>query len=369
MPSNQPFAGITIIELASVLAGPAVGMFFAELGARVIKIENRKTGGDVTRRWKLPTEDPQGEFSAYYASVNYGKEVLLVDLADPEDRAWLDSLLMTADVVLSNFRPAAAQRLGLDFASLHQRFPRLIQGEITGFGDDDPDRPAFDMVLQAEAGFLYMCGEPGRNPVKMPVALIDLMAAHQLKEGLLLALWEREKTGLGSRVHCSLLAAALASLANQATNWLMGATIPQPMGSCHPNIAPYGDIYRCADGKSLVLAIGTEAHFRCLCQVLELEKLILDTRFTRNAERVRYRDALNALLAPAIVAWERDVLMTRLNDVGVPAGAVRNMAEVLSLPGAERSLLIYTLPDGTPARCLRTVAFDWESGASFENSG
>lgn len=368
MPSNQPFSGITIIELASVLAGPAVGMFFAELGARVVKIENQKTGGDVTRRWKLPTEDPQGAFSAYYASVNYGKEVLLVDLADPGDRARLDSLLTTADIVLSNFRPAAAQRLGLDFATLHQRFPRLIQGEISGFGDDDPDRPAFDMVLQAEAGFLYMCGEPGRDPVKMPVALIDLLAAHQLKEGLLLALWEREKTGLGSRVHCSLLAAALASLANQATNWLMGATIPQPMGSCHPNIAPYGDIYWCADGKSLVLAIGTEAHFRGLCQVLELENLIVDPRFSRNAERVRHRDALNAALVPVVAAWERDALMVRLSEVGVPAGSVRNMAEVLSQPGVERSLLTYTLPDGTPARCVRTVAFDWENGVPGGNN-
>ena len=347
---------IKVVELASVLAGPAVGMFFAELGAEVIKIENKTTGGDVTRFWKLPSEDPASPASAYYASVNWGKTVWMCDLQHAEDRDPVLQAIDHADVVISNFRPDAAQKLGMSYPQLSARNPRLLFGQITGFGDDD-SLPAFDVVLQAEAGFLYMSGHPGGAPAKMPVALIDLLAAHQLKEGLLLALLRREQTGQGAFVSVSLLESAIASLANQATNWLMAGHIPQPMGSMHPNIAPYGDIFHTADTKPVVLAIGNDKQFQSLCDALGLPQLAHNERFVSNAARVRNRQALCDLLASAIRRFQRDELLTLLHTAGVPCGGIRNMAEVFQHPLAQAMLLHEPDEQGKPTVRPRTNVF------------
>ena len=353
------FSGLRVVELAGVLAGPAVGMFFAELGAEVIKVENATTGGDVTRRWKGPNETPQASFSAYYASINYGKEVLLADLTQEKERENIYQLIDEADIVLSNFREASASKLGMDPATLRQRNPQLIVAELSAFGKGST-RPAFDVVLQAEAGFLFMCGHAGQPPAKMPVALIDLLAAHQLKEGVLCALIHRMRTGSGALVRTSLLEAAIASLANQATNWLMGQHIPQRMGTKHPNIAPYGDMFTTRDEKAIILAVGTEQQFKRLLEVLDGQAVGEDLRFATNAERVRHREALFAVLQPYIKTFFRDELLQKLEAAGVPAGAIRNMQEVFELPQAHELLLRYSLPDGQPATCVRTVAFTLE---------
>src|ERR1041384_6818530 len=219
---NSPFKDLKVIELASVLAGPAVGMFFAELGADVLKIENPKNGGDITRQWKNASEKP-GDLSAYYASVNWGKSSVSLDISDEKGRRQLFAWLQNADVLIMNFKAGDAEKLGLDFPSLSARFPKLICGYLTGYGENDP-RPAFDLVMQAETGFMSMNGTPESGPLKMPVAIIDIMAAHQLKEGLLTALFLRERSGKGSCVKVSLFDAAIASLANQASNFLMTGT-------------------------------------------------------------------------------------------------------------------------------------------------
>ncbi len=356
---SQPGAllGIKVVELASVLAGPAVGLFFAELGAEVLKIENKTTGGDVTRRWKVPEEDPSSPFSAYYASVNWGKQTLLLDLEDTADRAIAWEAIGKADVLLTNFREDSAKRLGLDYARLSAAFPRLIVGQLTGYGPTD-NRPAFDVLLQAEAGFLFMTGEPDRTPVKMPVALIDLLAAHQLKEGILLALLEREKTGKGRLVETSLFRSALASLANQATNWLMAGHVPQRMGSRHPNIAPYGDQFTCADGKPVVLAIGTERQFQALCDVLGLEECKNSPLYRSNADRVKHRQELNHRLTKAISRLERAVFLQKCLEMDIPAGSIKDMQEVFDSPLAKDMIIEWTLPDGSPARSILSVAFD-----------
>lgn len=351
-----------MVELAGVLAGPAVGMFFAELGAEVIKVENATTGGDVTRRWKGPNETPQASFSAYYASINYGKEVLLADLTREKERENIYQLIDEADIVLTNFREASASKLGMDPATLRQRNPQLIVAELSAFGKGST-RPAFDVVLQAEAGFLFMCGHAGQPPAKMPVALIDLLAAHQLKEGVLCALIHRMRTGSGALVRTSLLEAAIASLANQATNWLMGQHIPQRMGTQHPNIAPYGDMFTTRDDKAVILAVGTEQQFEKLLAILDNPSEVReDDRFTSNARRVQHREALFAALQPHIKNVNRDELLQKLEAAGVPAGAIRNMQEVFELPQASELLLQYKLPDGQPATCVRTVAFTVETG-------
>lgn len=350
------FKDLKVVELASVLAGPAVGMFFAELGAEVIKIENKKTGGDVTRTWRLPSENPDAPVSAYYCSVNWGKQSLLLDLEAPEDRQTALNLILEADVLLSNFKPAFAQKNGLDFETLQKVNPRLIYAQLLAFEHDDTI-PAFDIVLQAEAGFLYMTGEAGRPPSRMPVALIDLLAAHQLKEAILIALLQRERSGTGSFVQTSLMASALASLANQATNWLMAGHIPERMGSAHPNIAPYGDIFHTADGKALVLAIGADHQFRNLCKCLNLDHLTKDDRFSTNPERVKNREALVEALKPAFLQFQREALISILHKNGVPAGSVRNMEEVFELPFAQSMVLEETLPDGSMSKRVKTVAF------------
>lgn len=356
--NSQPtfFKNLKVIELASVLAGPAVGMFFAELGAEVIKIENKSTQGDITRKWKLPNEPQQSNSSAYYCSVNWGKTTLWLDLKTAEDQQRLYELIKTADVVVSNFKIASAQKLGVDFRTLKSLKPDLIFAQLTAFGEEN-NRLGFDVVLQAEAGFLYMTGEAGSPPVKMPVALIDLLAAHQLKEGILLALLKKERTGEGSYITVSLLESAVASLANQATNWLMANHIPQRMGSQHPNIAPYGDIFYTKDGKAIVLAIGTNQQFQQLCDILNLSHLAKDSTFATNEERVKNRSKLNNLLEIAFEQFEFEQLIHSFHQKGVPAGQVRTMPEVFEQPLAQQMILEDEIADYGKAKRVRMVAF------------
>lgn len=353
----MPLSDLKVLELATVLAGPAVGMFLAELGAKVIKIENQTSSGDVTRSWKLSSENPVWDYSAYYCSVNWGKEILLMDLSQSENLAWLQEQVKSADIVLANFKPESARRMGLDYGSLSTINPKLIYGEITGYGSND-DRPAFDMVLQAEAGFLYMTGEKGGAPVKMPVALIDLLAAHQLKEGILLALLQRDRTGEGYKVSVSLYDAALASLANQATNWLIAGKIPQRMGTLHPNIAPYGELLECNDGGQIVLAVGNDRQFQQLCNALDLGVLAQDERYLSNNQRVVNRDGLHVQLQAQASQFGREELLDLLHAAGVPAGAVRNMQEVFAEPAAQDLLLNWELPDGTLVKSVKTTVFE-----------
>jgi crotonobetainyl-CoA:carnitine CoA-transferase CaiB-like acyl-CoA transferase len=341
---NTIFEGLKVIELANILAGPSVGMFFAELGAEVIKIENKATKGDITRSWRLPSESTDNNYSAYYCSVNWKKQVLMLDLKSNDDLQQLYDLVKSADVVITNFKSSSAKKIGIDHSTLQNLNHKLIIGHLTGFPNSD--RPAFDIVLQAETGFLYMNGENGRPPVKMPVALIDVLAAHQLKEALLLALLHRERTGKGQIVLVSLYEAAIASLVNQATNWLMAGFIPQRIGTQHPNIAPYGDMFYTKDGKMLVLAVGTERQFEGLCKTLGLEYLLIDERFKTNTERVQNRTELAKILEQEFITYDEDDVVPRLKKAKVPLGNVRNMQEVFEQSAAQKLILEEVFDDG-----------------------
>jgi crotonobetainyl-CoA:carnitine CoA-transferase CaiB-like acyl-CoA transferase len=350
------FKNLKVLELASVLAGPTVGMFFAELGAEVIKIENKTTDGDVTRSWKLPSEPKDAEGSAYFYAVNYKKQHYFFDLESVVDREKVYAMVKDCDIVISNFRKSSAVKLGMDYNTLRKHTPSVIYGQIYGFDEDD-ETPAFDVVLQAEAGFMYMCGERGGNPVKMPVALIDLLAAHQLKEGLLIALLHRERTGEGAFVSASLYESAVASLVNQASNWLMTGHIPNRIGSEHPNIAPYGDIFETADGKEIVLACGTEKQWRGLCIVLNQAQLIEDERFISNQKRVFNRNDLNTILKNTIKEWDREKLLSQLRGGNVPAGAIRNMPEVFENNTAKDMILKENNTRGVITKRVKTISF------------
>ena len=347
------FKDLKVVELASVLAGPAVGMFFAELGAEVIKIENATTGGDVTRNWKISGE---GEgISAYYSSVNWNKKSLLLDLGLSAHKQQLLELIKTADVLIVNYKPGDAEKLGLDYNSLVQTNPKLIYASLTGFANQ-PDRVAYDVVLQAETGFMFMNGSQESGPVKMPVALIDILAAHQLKEAILIALLRKEKEGKGSYIETSLQQAAIASLANHATNWLMNGHDPQRIGSLHPNIAPYGESFTSADGVPFVLAVGAENQFRSLCSLINKPELADDPRFVTNQERVKNRLVLATVLKESFVQTNYESLQTELRSKKIPFGRINSVKEVFNDPIA-KGMVLQEKIEGRNTQRVKTVAF------------
>lgn len=342
-----------MLELASVLAGPGVGQFFAELGAEVIKVENLKTGGDVTRSWKS-SDEMTDDRSAYFCSVNWGKQSIALDLTFREGRDIVHRLAQRAHVVIASYKPGDAEKLGVDYATLSLHHPGLIYGQITGYGSNNP-RVGYDAVIQAEAGFMYMNGEPGGPSLKIPVALMDVLAGHHLKEGLLLALLEKNRTGTGKLVEVSLLQAAVASLANQASNFLVAGKLPQKQGSAHPNIAPYGDVFTTADGQEILLAIGTDRQFEQLYKILKINGFSKDFPFETNLSRVRNRPLLNEVLGAAIRLFEARELLEKLHGEKIPAALIRNMAEVMEDPlvsemmleqGGLRGLRTYTANAG-----------------------
>ncbi|MBO3118026.1 CoA transferase [Winogradskyella sp. DF17] len=343
------FKNLKVVELASVLAGPLTGTFFAELGAEVIKIENKLTHGDVTRTWKLPTESKENSISAYYSAANFSKESLLLNVKDTADYEILINHIKEADIIITNYKPSTARKLKLSYDDLKKYNPSLIFAELTGFGGDD-SRPAFDVVLQAETGFMYMNGEPKRKPVKMPVALIDILAAHHLKEAILCAMINKLKTGEGKHIKISLYESAIASLANQATNWLMEKHIPQPMGTQHPNIAPYGDMYTTKDGKLLVLAIGSDKQFENLCALLNLDGKIFKT----NAQRLALRDTLNDRISERLEQEASAYWISKLEENNIPYGMVKNMQDVFEDKKAKKMLLNEVI-EGTETVRVKTA--------------
>lgn len=348
---------LKIIDASTVLAGPSVGTFFAELGARVIKVENPVVP-DVTRSWKLPTEEKSVNVSAYFSSVNYGKEYRTLNLKEPVDHNEFLKLIADADILISNFKFGDEEKLNIEDETLRKVNPKLICGKINGFGTNS-DRVAYDLILQAESGYMSMNGTPESGPVKMPVAFIDVLAAHQLKEGLLLALLERERTGIAKTVTVSLYDAAVCSLVNQASNYLMGGHIPQRIGSLHPNIAPYGELFTTADGDLITFAIGSDTHFKKLCQFLRLEELSLDPRFMTNPVRVINRNELQSLLQEKIqLKSTKEILDTMLNE-NVPAGKIKDLKEVFEEKNAH-SLVRQEVINGIPTQRVSSIAFKWE---------
>lgn len=331
------FKNVRVLELASVLAGPSVGQFFAELGAEVTKVENLKTGGDVTRTWKAAHEQTDDR-SAYFCSVNWGKKSVAIDLTTPEGKQRVQRLAAQSDIIIASFKPGDAEKLGVAYAQLKEHHPALIYGQITGYGAHNP-RVGYDAVLQAETGFMDLNGEKEGPPTKMPVALIDVLAAHHLKEGILLALLKRERTGEGSLVEVSLVQAALSSLANQASNWLVGGQLPARQGSAHPNIAPYGDSFLTADGKRILLAVGSDRQFFDLCEALNIPDAANQQPFATNHQRVQNRLQLCELLTAAMAQWNATDLLARLHALKVPCGLVQNVKEALAMPEADSLLL------------------------------
>ena len=324
---DNVFEGYTIIELSSVLAGPYAGMMFSELGAKVIKIENSVTNGDVTRGWKHPKENKETEISAYYSAINYKKEVRFLDLTKMNDINKTYELLKTADVVISNFKKGDDYKFALDYGRVKVINPKIIYAKLSGFETQD-NRVAYDVVIQAECGFMSMNGQKDSPPTKMPVALMDVLAGHQLRSGILAALLRREKTKKGALVEVNLERSAISALVNQGSNYLMNNITAERMGSRHPNIALYGEVFKSVEGTEIVLAIGSQRQFENLCSVLNLTELITDEKFTNNQNRLIHLDELTELFKVAFITYQALYLKEKLTVLNIPFGEVKNMKQV-----------------------------------------
>ncbi len=324
-------SGMKVVEMAAVLAGPSVGMFLAELGAEVIKIEHPGTQGDVTRSWRIKGEEVTEGRSSYFSSVNWGKTSLVLDVTKPGDRKRLEDEIRKADIILVSFKPGDAEKLSLTYEEIKSLNPDIIYAAITGFGPDDT-RTAYDALLQAEAGFMHLNREPGAKPMKMPVALIDILAAHHLKELVLAAVINKLKTGEGSYVETSLFEAAVSSLANQAGSWLYAGVEPEPMGSEHPHIYPYGCSFTTGDQREIVLAIGNDAQFKKLCGLLGDASLGENESFATNPARSANREELRPKLEKLFSRVEdASSFIKQLQEFGIPAGMVKTVSEAITL--------------------------------------
>ena len=315
--------GIRVLDMTRVLAGPLCTMILGDLGADVIKIE-RPDGGDETRGWGPPF-DSRGE-SAYFLSVNRNKLGVGASLDRAEDRALVEQLLEGADVVVDNFRRGMLERRGIDPAALVARHPRLVWCTITGFGAGS-DRPGYDFVVQAERGWMAITGEPGGSPMKVGVALADVLAGKDAAIAILGALVARARTGRGQRIHVSLADSAAAALVNVAQNALVSGRDARRWGNAHPNLVPY-QLFETAD-RPIVIAVGSDAQWRACALALGLGTLAADERLRTNAGRVTHRDAVVGALAARLRERTAADWLATLDAAGVPGGVVKSVLEAL----------------------------------------
>ena len=347
METARPLEGITVVDLTRVLAGPYATMLLADMGARVIKVES-PAGGDDARAFP-PFVDGQ---SAYFASVNRGKESIALDLKAPADRAVFEALLARADVLAENFRPGALARLGYGWEALHARYPRLVLASTSGFGQTGPDaaRPAYDVIVQAMGGLMSVTGHPGQPPVRVGTSLGDITAGLFTVVGIEAALLKRATTGRGSHVDVAMFDCQLAILENAIARLMVSGSDPGPLGSRHPSITPFQALMT-ADGP-IVVAAGNDTLFGALVEALELDALADDPRFASNQARTENQAALEALLEARLATAPAAHWLARLGEAGVPAGPVNRVSQALASPQvAARTMLVETaLPNGRPLK-------------------
>jgi glutaryl-CoA transferase len=361
---------LKVLDLSRILAGPWASQTLADLGAEVIKIE-RPGAGDDTRTWGPPfMSDPQGEAtteSAYFMCANRGKKSVCIDMKSADGQQQLRQLAAECDVVIENFKAGGAASFGLDYTTLAQINPGLVYCSITGFGQNGPysNRPGYDFLVQAMGGLMSVTGqpdgEPGAGPQKVGVALTDIMTGLYATVGILAALSERDRSGLGQHVDLALLDVTAATLANQATNFLVGGMNPTRLGNAHPNIVPYQS-FVAADGH-LIVAVGNDGQFRRYVEALGCADLADDLRFSSNALRVKNRDELIPILQTKMLKKGKQEWLTVLEAAGVPAGPINTVAEVFDEPQIQAREMQVNIPHplnpdlqlvGSPIKLSRT---------------
>jgi len=320
-----PLDGITVLDLTRVLSGPYCTMLLADMGARVIKLEQPGKGDD-TRAWGPPFLE--GE-SAYFLSINRNKESVTLDFKQPAGRAVLDGLIAKSDVVVENFRPGTLSRIGLDYQSLAAKHPRLIYCSISGFGHTGPrsKEPGYDAIMQAEGGLMSITGAADGAPYRLGVAIVDIVSGMFAAYGVAMALFARERTGRGQEVDLAMLDATVALLTYQAGNFFASGRVPARLGNRHPSIVPY-ETFAAADGE-FVLAVGNDEQWRRFCAIAELPD---DERFATNRQRVTGYDQLRPFVADRLRTKSRQHWIDKLTAAGVPCGSVRNFQELFDDP-------------------------------------
>lgn len=346
-----PLSHVKVLDLSRILAAPWASQILADLGAEVIKVERPGTGDD-TRTWGPPfLKDADGKDTkeaGYYLAVNRGKRSITVSLDKPEGQEIVRQLAKRADIVLENYKAGTLARYGLDEASLRKVNPRLIYCSVTGFGQTGPrrDQPAYDFLIQAMGGLMSVTGEkdgrPGGGPQKVGVPIVDLMTGMYTAVSVLAALSRRNETGVGGNIDIAMLDVQVATLANQAMNYLVSDKVPRRNGNAHPNIQPQ-DVYSCADGD-VILVVGNDGQFAKLCHVLDQPGWATDPRFSTNAERVRNIGDLSAMLRDTFCIWDREKLIAALDTAGVPCGAINSVDEVFKEPQVQAREMLRHVP-------------------------
>ena len=362
-PSAQgPLAGVRVLDLSRVLAGPWATQTLADLGAEVIKVE-RPVVGDDTRQWGPPfttTKDGGRGDAAYFLCANRGKRSVELDMASPEGADAIRKLAAESDVVVENFKVGGLKKYGLDYASLSAINPRLVYCSITGFGQDGPDahRAGYDYMIQAMGGLMSVTGQPdgadGAEPMKVGVAVVDLFTGLYASNAILAALMHARATGEGQHIDIALFDVQASVLANQATNWFVSGKVPTRMGNAHPNLSPYQP-FACSDGM-IIIAVGNDGQFRKLCEALGQPDLGTDERFAKNADRVANRELLVPILGTLTQVHTMAALMKRLEKHGVPCGPINRIDQVFAESQAvHRGLTVEQSRDDLSAP-VKTVA-------------
>lgn len=323
-----PLDGVRVLDLTRVLAGPYCTMFLGDLGAEVVKVEQPQVGDD-TRGWGPPFA---GGESAYFLSVNRNKKSLVLNLKSDEGIELLRRLAKAADVLVENFRPGTMERLGLGEKELRAINPRLVYASLSGFGADGPmsGSPGYDLIVQAWGGLMSITGLPDGEPIKVGVAIVDIVAGLMLGKAIVASLFAREKLGVGQRIDTSLLEAGVACLINTGSNYLVEGKIPRRWGNAHPNIVPYQS-FKTADGY-LVIGVAGEAIWRRFCQAIGKAELADEPRFAKNSARVENRVELVGLIAEIFLSRDTDTWMRLLNEAGVPCAPVQTIDQVFRAP-------------------------------------
>jgi crotonobetainyl-CoA:carnitine CoA-transferase CaiB-like acyl-CoA transferase len=368
MTALPPLAGLEVVELARVLAGPWAGQVLADLGASVVKVES--LDGDDTRQWGPPSiENPDGtRDAAYFHSANRGKRSIAVDLSRPDGQTIVRKLTANADVLIENFKVGGLRKFGLDYDSLHRLNPRLVYCSITGFGQDGPyaSRPGYDFMIQGMGGIMELTGDPSGEPQKTGVAFADLFTGLYAVIAIQAALSHRDATGAGQWIDMALLDAQVSVLANQALNYLASGTPPRRLGNAHPNIVPY-QLFPVADGR-VSIGAGNDRQFHACLGVLGLPHLADDPRYATNEARVANRASLGALMSAATATFTRDALLAELESVGVPAGPINSVADVFADPQVVHRGLRLDLPraGGGTVPAVRTPIRMSETPLAYE---
>lgn len=343
---NKPLQGIRVLDLSRILAGPWCSQHLADLGAEVIKVEHPSRGDD-TRGWGPPYLEGTQE-AAYFLAANRGKQSIAVDISKPEGQALIRELVASCDVVLENFKVGGLKRYGLDYESLKQVKPDLIYCSITGFGQNGPyaQRAGYDFMLQGMGGLMDITGkpddEPGGEPVKVGVAVVDLFTGMYAATSILSALLGRHRTGQGTWIDLALMDVQVSMLANQALNYLTSGKSPERLGNSHPNIVPY-QAFSTADGH-IILAVGNDAQFERFCTVAGVPLLASDERFATNRGRVQNRNLLVPQIEQLIQARPSAFWLESLESQGVPCGPINSIEQVFADPQVKHRGMNMHLP-------------------------